>query len=264
MKLKSLPVLLALFISTIAHAEIITSNIDYQQGDTTMKGMLAYDNAISGKRPGVLIVHEWWGHNKHARDKAVMLAKEGYVAFAVDMYGNGQTADHPDNAGKFSSAVANNMPLAKARFEAAMDVLKTQSIVDADKLAAMGYCFGGGVVLNMARLGVDLKGVSSFHGSIATKNPAKKGDIKTRVRVFNGAADTFVKAEHIAALKKEMKNAGVDFEFVNYPGVKHSFTNPAADATGKKFGLPLEYNAKADKDSWQKNLEFFKEIFLAH
>ena len=153
------------------------------------------------------------------------------------------------------------MPLAKARFIAAMDTLKQQPNVEADQLAAMGYCFGGGVVLNMARMGVELKGVSSFHGSIATKNPAKKGDIKTRIRVFNGEADPFVKAEQIAALKEEMKNAGVDFEFVSYPGAKHSFTNPDADATGKKFNLPLEYNAEADRDSWQKNLEFYKEIF---
>ena len=261
MKLKTPLILLTLLITTATHAEIITKEIDYQQGDTTMKGMLAYDDAIEGKRPGVLIVHEWWGHNKHARDKARKLAEAGYVGFAIDMYGDGQTADHPDDASKFASAVAGNMPLAKARFEAAMNALKAQANVEADKLAAMGYCFGGGVVLHMARMGVELKGVSSFHGSIATRHPAKKGDIKTRVRVFNGAADPFVKAEEITALKKEMDNAGVDFEFVNYPGVKHSFTNPAADETGKKFNLPLEYNADADKDSWQKNLDFFKEIF---
>ena len=261
MNMKNAFILISLFLASNAYAEIISKEISYKQADTTMKGMLAYDDALKGKRPGVLIVHEWWGHNKHARDKAKMLAKEGYVAFAIDMYGNGQTANHPDDAGKFSKAVASNMPLAKARFEAAIDSLKKQPNVAADKLAAMGYCFGGGIVLNMARLGVDLKGVSSFHGSIATKTPAKKGDIKTSVRVFNGAADKFVKAEQITALKKEMKNAGVDFEFVNYPGVKHSFTNPAADATGKKFGLPLEYNAEADKDSWRKNLEFFKAIF---
>ena len=254
-------ILLSLSVTTVSYAEIITKEINYQQADTTMKGMLAYDDAIKGKRPGVLIVHEWWGHNKHARDKARKLAEAGYVGFAIDMYGDGKTADHPDDAGKFSSAVASNMPLAKARFEAAMGVLKAQDNVEADKLAAMGYCFGGGVVLNMARLGVDIKGVSSFHGSLATKNPAQKGDIKASVRVFNGAADPFVKKEHIKALNEEMENAGVDFKFVNYPDVKHSFTNPAADATGKKFGLPLEYNAEADKDSWQKNLEFFKEIF---
>lgn len=261
MKLKTPFLLLSLLITTATHAEVITQEIDYTHGDTTMKGMLAFDNAIKGKRPGVLIVHEWWGHNKHARDKAKMLAAEGYVAFAVDMYGDRKNAGHPDDAGKFATAVAGNMPLAKARFEAAMVALKNNEFVDGNKLAAMGYCFGGGIVLNMARLGVELKGVSSFHGSIGTDKPAKKGDIKTKVRVFNGAADPFVKAEQITALKAEMKNAGVDFEFVNYPNVKHSFTNPAANANGKKFGLPLEYNAEADEDSWQKNLEFFKEIF---
>jgi len=134
-------------------------------------------------------------------------------------------------------------------FKREMDLAKSVQVVTEE------------IVLNMARMGVELKGVSSFHGSIATKNPAKKGDIKTRIRVFNGADDPFVKAEQITALKEEMENAGVDFEFVNYPGAKHSFTNPDADATGKKFNLPLEYNAAADKDSWQKNLEFYKEIF---
>ncbi|MBT8120109.1 MAG: dienelactone hydrolase family protein [Gammaproteobacteria bacterium] len=261
MNFKILVIISSLLLTSAAHAEIISKEIDYKQGDTIMKGMLAYDDDIKGKRPGVLIVHEWWGHNKHARDKARMLAKEGYVAFAVDMYGNRKNAEHPDDAGKFSSAVAGNMPLAKARFIAAMDTLKQQPNVESDQLAAMGYCFGGGVVLNMARMGVELKGVTSFHGSIATKNPAKKGDIKTRIMVFNGADDPFVKAEQITALKEEMANAGVDFEFINYPGAKHSFTNPDADATGKKFNLPLQYNAAADKDSWQKNLEFYKEIF---
>jgi hypothetical protein len=138
MNLKTLAILSSLLITTASHAEIISKEIDYKQGDTIMKGMLAYDDDIKGKRPGVLIVHEWWGHNKHARDKAMMLAEEGYVAFAVDMYGNRKNAEHPDDAGKFSSAVAGNMPLAKARFIAAMDTLKQQPNVEADQLAAMG------------------------------------------------------------------------------------------------------------------------------
>ena len=261
MSLKNTFILIGLLITTATHAEIITKEIDYKQGETVMKGMVAYDSNIQGKRPGVLIVHEWWGHNKHSRDRAKMLAQEGYVAFAVDMYGDRQTADHPEDAGKFASAVGGNLPLAKARFEAAITTLKGQPNVEATKLAAMGYCFGGGIVLKMARLGVELKGVSSFHGSIGTKTPAKKGDIRTRIRVFNGAADPFVKADQIEALKNEMNNAGVDFEFVNYANVIHSFTNPDANAIGNKFGLPLEYNSEADKDSWQRNLEFFEDIF---
>ena len=239
MNSKSLFILISLIITTsLAQAEIVTKEIDYRHDDTVMKGMLAYDSALQGKRPGVLIVHEWWGHNKHARDRAEMLAKEGYAAFAIDMYGDGQTADHPKDAGKFASAVGGNLTLARARFEAAMETLKKQPNVEADKLAAMGYCFGGGIVLKMARMGVDLKGVSSFHGSLATDSPAKKGDIKASVRVFNGADDPFVKPEHIDALKTEMNSAGVDFEFVNYANVLHSFTNPDANANGKKFGRP--------------------------
>jgi dienelactone hydrolase len=253
------------FISLVllfeANAEIVSKEISYKQGDTTMKGLIAYDDAIPGKRPGVLVVHEWWGHNDYARKRARMLAELGYLALAVDMYGDGKTADHPDDAGKFSSAVGGNLPLAKARFDAALETLKGQPNVETEKIAAIGYCFGGGILLNMARMGTDIDGVVSFHGSLATGSPATKGDIKTRVRVFNGADDPFVKAEQIAAFKQEMEAAGVDYRFVNYPGAVHSFTNPGADAFGKKFNLPLAYNAEADRDSWQQTQAFFKEIF---
>lgn len=242
-------------------AEIVTREVSYTQGDTVMKGLVAYDDSIEAKRPGVLVVHEWWGHNAYARKRARMLAELGYTAMAVDMYGDGKTADHPDDAGKFSSAVGGNPQLAKARFDAALDTLKQQPNVETDKIAAIGYCFGGGILLGMARMGTDIDGVVSFHGSVATKSPAKKGEVKTRVRVFNGADDPFVKAEQIEAFEKEMESAGVDYKVVNYPGAKHSFTNPDADTFGKKFNLPLAYNEKADKDSWQQTQAFFKEIF---
>lgn len=253
--------IISLLIAFNAHAEIITKEISYQQGDTVMKGLVAYDDSIKEKRPGILVVHEWWGHNDYARKRARMLAELGYTALAVDMYGDGKTADHPEDAGKFSGAVGGNLPLAKARFDAAIEELKHQSSVDPDKLAAIGYCFGGGIVINMARMGTDLDGVVSFHGSIATKSPAKEGDIKTRIRAFNGASDPFVTAEQIEAFEAEMNNAAVDYKLVNYPGAKHSFTNPDADSYGKKFNLPLEYNKKADEDSWQAMQAFFKEIF---
>jgi len=226
-----------------------------------MKGFVAYDDSIETVRPGILVIHEWWGHNAYARKRARMLAEMGYTALAVDMYGDGQTADHPDDAGKFSSAVGGNLPLAKARFEAAVDTLRQEPTVAKGKIAAIGYCFGGGILLNMARMGTDIDGVVSFHGSLATGSPAQKGDIKTRVRVFNGADDPFVKAEQIEAFKQEMEAAGVDYKFVNYPGAVHSFTNPDADTFGKKFKLPLAYNAEADKDSWQQTQAFFREIF---
>jgi dienelactone hydrolase len=253
------------FISLVfalnASAEIITKEISYTQGDTVMKGLVAYDDAIQGKRPGVLVVHEWWGLNAYARKRARMLAELGYTALAVDMYGDGKTADHPEDAGKFSKAVGGNLPLAKARFDAAVETLKQEDTVEPDHIAAIGYCFGGGILLNMARLGTDIDGVVSYHGSLATSKPAAKGDIKTRIRVFNGADDPFVTAEQIEAFKQEMETAGVDYKFVNYPGAKHSFTNPDADTFGKKFNLPLAYNEEADRDSWQQTRVFFKEIF---
>lgn len=262
MKIRLASMIIALFLVLEVNAEIVTTEISYRQGDTTMKGMIAYDDAIEGKRPGVLVVHEWWGHNEYARKRARMLAELGYTALAVDMYGDGKTASHPDDAGKFSNAVGGNLPLAKARFDAAVDTLKQQPTVEADKIAAVGYCFGGGILLNMARMGTDIAGVVSYHGSVATKSPAKKGDIKTRIRVFNGADDPFVKAEQIEAFKREMENANADYKFVNYQGAVHSFTNPDADAVGKKFNLPLRYNAEADRDSWQQTQDFFKEIFV--
>jgi len=261
MKFRLIFSIIPLLLVFEANAEIVSKEISYQQGDTTMKGLIAYDDSIKGKRPGVLVVHEWWGHNAYARKRARMLAELGYTAMAVDMYGDGKTADHPDEAGKFSGAVGGNLPLAKARYDAALDTLKQQPTVAADKIAAVGYCFGGGILLNMARMGTDIAGVVSFHGSVATNTPAKKGDIKTRIRVFNGADDPFVKAEQIAAFKREMEAAEADYRFVNYPGAVHSFTNPDADVNGKKFKLPLAYNAEADEDSWQQTQAFFKEIF---
>ena len=249
--------LILLLIALNAQAQVITEKVSYRDGDTLMKGVIAYDNSIKGERPGVLVVHEWWGHNDYAQKRAIMLAEMGYTALAVDMYGDGKTADHPDDAGKFSGAVMSNMPVAKARFESAMNTLKQHATVEDDKIAAIGYCFGGGVVLAMARMGVDLKGVASFHGSVTTKTPVQKGQVIAKIRVFNGADDPFVKAEQIVAFKQEMDTAGVDYKFVNYPGVKHSFTNSGADEYGQKFNLPLAY----DKRSWADTRVFLNEIF---
>jgi len=154
-----------------------------------------------------------------------------------------------------------NFPVAKERFLAALDFLKKQPTADPAKIAAIGYCFGGGVLLNMARQGVDLKGVASFHGSLGVVKPDQPTPIKAAVRVYNGADDKFVSAEAIEALKKEMADQKVRFKFVNYPGAVHAFTNPEATETGKKFNMPIAYNAAADKASWADMQEFFKEIF---
>ncbi|MGD8592342.1 MAG: dienelactone hydrolase family protein [Gammaproteobacteria bacterium] len=242
-------------------AAVKGEEIQYNNGDTVMKGYLAYDDGISGKRPGILVVHEWWGHNEYARKRARMLAKLGYTAFAVDMYGDGKQATHPEDAGKFASAVRKNMPEAEARFKAAMDVLKNHKTTNPEKIAAIGYCFGGGLLLELARRGVDLDAVVSFHGSLATENPAQSGDVKAKVLVCHGADDPFVKPEHISALKTEMKNAKVDFTFKEYAGAKHAFTNPDADEYGKKFNLPLEYNEQADNQSWEDMRVFLQNAF---
>jgi len=253
--------LLAALATTPVIAEIQGTEVTYQAGGTTLKGYLAVDTAKTGKRPGVLVVHEWWGHNDYARKRARMLAELGYTALAVDMYGDGKQAAHPDDAGKFSGEVRNNMPMAEARFKAAMALLQSQPSVEDDHIAAIGYCFGGGVVLEMARRGLDLDGVASFHGSLGAQSPAQKDQMKAKVLVLNGEADPFTKPEQIEAFKQEMKNAGVDYQFINYPNAKHSFTNPEADGYGKQFNMPLEYNAEADKKSWAELQRFFQQIF---
>jgi dienelactone hydrolase len=209
----------------------------------------------------VLVVHEWWGQNEYARKRARMLAALGYTALAVDMYGNGKVVDNPDDAGRLAGEVYKNMPMAKARFEAAMQLLRKQPTVQADELAAYGYCFGGGIALNMARMGEDLKGVASFHGGLGTGSPAQPGMIKARIISFSGDADPSIPADKVAAFKQEMEHAGADYRVVIYPGAKHAFTNPDADVMGKKFNLPIAYNAKADKDSWQQATMFLREVF---
>jgi dienelactone hydrolase len=240
--------------------ELIEKEISYTAGNVDMKGYLVYDNSFEEKRPAVLVVHEWWGQNDYARKRAKMLAELGYVALAVDMYGDGKLAGHPDDAGKFAAEVFKNMDVAKARFEKALEIVKMNEKTDPSKIAAIGYCFGGGVVLNMARMGVDINGVVSFHGSIATQTPAEKGKVKAAVLVCNGADDGFVTADQIESLKKEMANAEVDFKFINYENAKHSFTNPEADSLGKKFNLPLAYSKKADEESWNEMKKFFARI----
>lgn len=242
-------------------AEIIGEEISYRAGSTTLKGYLAYDNSISKRRGGVLVVHEWWGHNDYARIRARKLAKLGYTALAVDMYGDGKQASHPKEASAFSARVKSNLPLMRERFHAAVKVLKEHDTVLNNKIAAIGYCFGGGVVLEMARQGERLKGVVSFHGSLTTSNRAKKRMVKAKVLILNGEADPFVTPQQISDFKQEMEQANVDYTYVSYPNAKHAFTNPAATFLGKKFALPLEYNLDADTKSW-KELEVFLRRIL--
>lgn len=239
---------------------IAGQEVTYTANGTTLKGYIAHPAAGGGKRPGVLVVHEWWGNNDYTRKRADMLAQLGYVAIAIDMYGDGKLADHPKDAGAFSGEVRKNMDVAEKRFRAAMSLLQSQPDVDRDRIAAIGYCFGGGIVLEMARRGVDLDGVVSFHGSLPTQTPAKAGGVKAKVLVLNGEADSFIKPEQIDAFKKEMAAAGVDYRFINYPGAVHAFTNPDATENGKKFNIPLAYDANADKQSWDEMQKFLTTV----
>ncbi len=257
----TLSFLFTLTICTTAFASVTGQEVEYRSGNTLLKGYLAKDTSVKDKRPAVLVVHEWWGHNEYARKRARMLAEQGYVALAVDMFGDGRIAQHPADAGKFATEAMKNKAIGEARFNAALEFIKKQSEVDPTRIAALGYCFGGGVVLHMARQGANLKGVVSYHGSLATETPALPGKVKAKVLVFNGEEDKMIPPQQVASFKNEMTAAGAVFRYVGYPGVKHSFTNPDADAFAKKFDLPLAYDKKADEDSWMQSLVFFKEIF---
>lgn len=235
--------------------------VTYSANGVTLKGYIAYDSSKPGKRPGILVVHEWWGHNEYARKRARMLAELGYTALALDMFGDGKQAHHPDDAKKFAGDVMKDFEGAKARFNAAQEILMKHNTVDGGKIAAIGYCFGGAVVLNMARQGADLKGVVSIHGSLGAVKPAKKGDIKAKLLVLHGAADKFTSDEQLAAFKKEMSDADADMTFIAYPGAMHAFSNPEADEHAKNFNIPIAYNAEADKKSWEDMKAFLSSIF---
>jgi len=237
-------------------------DVTYTANGTTLKGYLAYNVSSSAKRPGVLVVHEWWGQNEYARQRARQLADLGYVALAVDMYGEGKQADNPADAGKLAGGVMSNMETLQARMLAAKDYLTSVDVCDPTKVAAIGYCFGGGVVLQAARMGMDLKGVVSFHGSpLTSASPAQHGTVIANILVLTGADDPFVTPEAIEAFKKEMDAADVDYRIISYPGAVHAFTNPAADSLGKLFKIPIAYNKEAATESWNEMKSFLQTIF---
>ena len=248
-------------VSAVAHAEVQTREIPYTAADgTEMIGYYAYDDAIEGKRPGVVVVHEWWGLNDYAKSRARDLAELGYSALAIDMYGEGKHTEHPKDAMSFMKAALSDAEAAKGRFNAGLDLLKQQAQTDTEKLAAVGYCFGGKVVLDMARQGAPLDGVVSFHGALATQTRATPGSVKARVLVEHGAADSMVSADDVAALSAEMVKAGADYQLVSLPGAKHGFTNPGADKFQEQ-GVDVAYNQTADERSWQDMQRFLDETF---
>ncbi|HEF4763056.1 TPA: dienelactone hydrolase family protein [Pseudomonas putida] len=255
---------LLLALSGLSHAAIKTQEIPYQSADgTKLIGYYAYDDAIKGQRPGVVVVHEWWGLNDYTKRRARDLAGLGYSALAIDMYGDGKNTEHPKDAMAFMQAAIKDSAASNARFLAGLELLKKQPQTNPDKVAAIGYCFGGAVVLNAARQGVPLAGVVSFHGALATNAPATPGSVKAKILVEHGALDSMVTHENVAAFKAEMDKAGADYTFVSLDGAKHGFSNPDADrlSHGDHGGPDIGYNKAADEKSWADMQAFFKKIF---
>ncbi len=234
--------------------------VAYTVDTLNMKSFVVYDENISGKRPAVLIVHEWWGLNDYIMRRARMLAEMGYVAMAVDMYGNDRKGNNPDEAGKLAMPYYQNPQMTRKVFDAALNEFKKNPNVDQTKIAGIGYCFGGGVLLNLARMGEPLNGVVSFHGSLVG-TPADKDLTKAAILVCHGEADSFVSNEEVAKFKKQMDSIGKAYTFKSYPKAQHAFTNPQADEWGKKFNIPVSYNGAADTASWNDMKAFFGTIF---
>lgn len=239
-------------------AEIITTDVDYRSGDVTLQGYVAYDNSFTSKRPGVLIVHQWKGLTDYEKSRARMLAELGYIAFAVDVYGKDIRPQTPGEAGKEATKYRSDVELFRQRIIVGLNELKQQPQVDVNNIAAIGYCFGGGGVLELARSGADVKGVVSFHGSLKTPDPSNAKNIKCRVLIEHGAIDPNVPETDVIEFKKEMEDASVDYVLTEYSGAVHSFTDWNA---GSDVSKGSAYNEKADKRSWDAMKKFFNEIF---
>ena len=261
-KILALIVLVLFGLVSLANAGIKTEEIEYSHNGAKLTGYLAYDDSKSGKRPGVIVVHEWWGHNDHARNRSKMLAEAGYTALALDMYGSGKLANHPKKAGEFMNAAFSNWVDSQARYNKALEILKGHKTVDATRIGSIGFCFGGAVSIKMAKGGADLKGVVGFHSALPMEPAITKNSMKAAVLIINGSEDGFLKPETVAAFSEDMFKANVDFTYMNLKGVKHSYTNPQADEFAKKFNIAaLQYSKKADEQAWAAMLSFFKRIF---
>lgn len=245
-------------LSVRASAEIKRETIEYRDRDTVLEGVLVYDTAASGKRPGVLVVHQWKGLGDYELKRAEMLAQLGYVAFCADIYGKGVRATNPQDAGQLAGKYKNDRALLRARVNAALATLSQQSTVDTARVAAIGYCFGGTTVLELARSGANLRGIVSFHGGLNTPTPADAKNIHAKVLALHGADDPFVPPAEVEGFAKEMRDAKVDWQLVSYGGAVHSFTDFGAGSDNSKGAA---YNERADHRSWQAMKTFFAEIF---
>lgn len=255
---KFLFLLLAATGALSAQAKIVTALVEYKEGDTTLEGYLAYDDSTISKRPGVMVVHQWLGLTDYEKHRAEMLAQLGYVAFCADIYGKSLRPKGPGDAGAFAGKYKADRQLLRARVNAGLEQLKKSGLVDTNRVAAIGYCFGGTAVLELARSGADLKGVVSFHGGLDSPAPADGRNIKCQVLACHGADDPYVPAKDLAAFEDELRAAKVDWQLVKYGGAVHSFTQPMA---GNDPAKGAAYHEKADKRSWQAMKDFFAEIF---
>lgn len=249
---------MSVILAGAASAEIRLETVEYQQGDTVLEGVLAYDPTMSSTRPGIVVVHDWMGVSDYVKDRARQLAELGYVVLAADIYGKGVRPETREAAAAEAGKYRADRALLRARVRAAVDVLKKRLEVDPTRIAAIGYCFGGGTVLELARDGADIAGVVSFHGNLDTPNPADAKNIKAKVLVLHGADDPHVPPAQVTAFQEEMRTAGVDWQLVMYGGAVHSFSNPGA---GSDYSQGNAYNEKADKRSWIAMKDFFKELF---
>lgn len=248
---------LACLIHGPVWGELKSQVVDYQDGETRLQGYLVWDDSQTGRRPGVLVVHEWWGLNDYARQRARQLAELGYVAFALDMYGAGKVTRHPDQAGSWMKEIRNNNRQWVTRAETGLSVLKRRPEVDPQRLAAIGYCFGGATVLQMAYSGLDLDAVVSFHGSLPVPQESQLKQIQASILVAHGSADPFVPREAATTLINALDRAGVDWELAMFGNTRHGFTNPSAAEYGMEA---LAYNRQADRRSWAMMRELFDEV----
>ena len=251
---------LLMLSAACAVAAIKEEPVSYKDGDTVLKGYLVYDDARKGRRPGIVVVHEWWGITKHTRAEARRFAQDGYTAFVADMYGEARTADNPTDAGALMKSLMGDPAAVQSRFNAALEQLARHASVDPKRIGASGYCMGGAVVLRAARAGAELGGVAAFHPSLGGYRTGP-GPVKAKVLVLNGADDPFNKPEQIDAFKKDMEAGKADLKFIDYPGAVHAFTNPEATERGKKYNLPLAYHAEVDKQSKAEAARFFRAVF---
>ncbi len=253
-----IPLLLALAGTVSVHGKLVTGPVEYKQGDATLEGYLVYDDAISGKRPGVLVVHQWLGLTDYEKHRAEQLAGLGYVAFCADIYGKGIRPQNTTDAGTEATKYKSDRTLLRARVNAALDVLKKNELVDSERVAAIGYCFGGTTVIELARSGANIAGIVSFHGGLDSPTPADGKNIKCKVLICHGADDPFEKPADLAAFEDEMRQAKVDWTLIKFGGAVHSFTQPMAGNDNSKGAA---YNEKADRRSWAAMKMFFGGIF---